>query len=86
MNVEISDDRTLLHQNSSLAWPQDDSEKTARFAFRGKLTVLEALIAGRPKTLSAEELTPRRADIGMMRSAESTFWGALKKVAVRTVS
>jgi hypothetical protein len=65
--------RTLIHQTSLLAWPQDDSEKKTRFAFRGKSIVLEALTAGRVKTLSVEKLTPRRADIEMMRSAASIF-------------
>ncbi len=54
---------TLLHQNSSSAWPLAETAKTARLALRGKLMVLVALSAG-----SVNWLTPLvallRAEMG----------------------
>lgn len=86
MNVAEFDCNTLLHQNSSLACPHDEREKTARLAFRGKAIVFDALAAGTLKTLGAEAFSPCRADMGIIRSAALLFCGAVKKVAVSIVS
>jgi len=42
LNVAVAEDKALDHQNSSSPWPVEESEKTARFAFRGKEIVFVA--------------------------------------------
>lgn len=44
-----------------------------------------ALTVGMLKTLAAEEFTPLRAEIGIIKSAGVTACFALRKVAVRVV-
>lgn len=83
--VAISDVGELLHQNSSVPWPHEEIENTARFAFLGNVIVLEALTMGIANTLGEEVFKPCRVEIGIMRSAASIGSLALKKVAVRVV-
>lgn len=82
--MSMLDCSTLLHQNSSAACPQAETEKTARFTFLGKLTVLVALSEGSVKTLAALA-SPFRAEIGIISDAGSTVSWAVKNVAVRVV-
>lgn len=48
--------------------------------------MFDPLVAGRLKTLAADELTPRRAETGIVISAVWRLCGAVKKVAVSIVS
>ena len=57
LKVRVSDWGTLYHQNSSVAWPLAETEKTARRALRGKLEmVFVASWAGTVNWLTHVEL------------------------------
>jgi hypothetical protein len=85
LKVATSDDKALLHQNSSMPWPHEEIENTARFAFLGNVMVLEALTVGMAKTEASDAFRPCRVEIGIIRSAAFKESSALKKVAVRVV-